>query len=664
MCVNTGCSSCTGNCGCNCTSCCNNDCNNCCEVTDPCQEQGCGCDFYVPAGCVRITGNPLECLEIVTGQTLEEALESINSIVCDLSSGEDGEDGDSAYQIWLNLGNSGTEQDFIDSLMGDDGQGVDHVSFTSSTGGGGAGVAGETDTYTVWGDLAETINLGTFVVYNGDDGQGVDHVSFTSSTGGGGAGVAGETDTYTVWGDVGETINLGTFVVYNGTDGTVGNDGEFGGWSGEWIYDISTVPGAIQPTDLRFDDTNLSLVTEIYIHETNADSTDYSAFLDSFSNTVSGTNHYGLVRIWKRFDSNTFFYGEITLTQDNGSYRTISVTPIQYNGTFTDTDNVVVSFTPNGVAGQPQLDTGWKEMNSWNGNWGFPAYTGTFSHPMIRVIGREVFIEGTFTLPLATGPDGDTLVAQVADYPDAPTNNTLPWLYLGTDGGFDVTTYVPGGAVTHGPIVPPELYPTESHRINFYQLSSRAIQDTGGDSRGLLLSTVFNGIRLFTDGTLYTSTLLDADDGAAPTTIENSPFHLLISKHTIGDPIYPSTHPLHYSAYDFIEDTSGTLITGVTYKIKTYVAGDDFLTVGASANATGEVFIATGTTPTTWSNGSTLVHKIEKDIVDLDSGRTWPLSIDAERTREIGGFFFVLSTNYPIDETLTDAQVLAAWNSI
>ena len=37
------------------------------------------------------------------------------------TNGIDGQDGDSAYQIWLGLGNTGTQQDFIDSLAGDDG---------------------------------------------------------------------------------------------------------------------------------------------------------------------------------------------------------------------------------------------------------------------------------------------------------------------------------------------------------------------------------------------------------------------------------------------------------------------------------------------------------------------------------------------------------------
>lgn len=39
--------------------------------------------------------------------------------------GSDGNDGLSAYETWLSLGNSGTEQDFIDSLTGPSGNGID-----------------------------------------------------------------------------------------------------------------------------------------------------------------------------------------------------------------------------------------------------------------------------------------------------------------------------------------------------------------------------------------------------------------------------------------------------------------------------------------------------------------------------------------------------------
>jgi len=52
--------------------------------------------------------------------------------------------------------------------------------------------------------------------------------------------------------------------------------------------------------------------------------------------------------------------------------------------------------------------------------------------------------------------------------------------------------------------------------------------------------------------------------------------------------------------------TSGTLTRGKRYRITTFVAGDSFTNVGAGSNATGVEFVATGTTPTTWTNASTL----------------------------------------------------------
>jgi hypothetical protein len=52
--------------------------------------------------------------------------------------------------------------------------------------------------------------------------------------------------------------------------------------------------------------------------------------------------------------------------------------------------------------------------------------------------------------------------------------------------------------------------------------------------------------------------------------------------------------------------TSGTLTIGKRYRINTYISSDDFTNVGAASNATGVEFIATGTTPTTWTNSSVL----------------------------------------------------------
>jgi hypothetical protein len=89
------------------------------------------------------------------------------------------------------------------------GNSIDHLTRTVGT-----GAEGTTDTYTVYGDAGETVNLGTFDVYNGADGTVIDHLTRTV-----GDGSSGSTDTYTIYGDVAETEVLGTFDVYNGSDG-------------------------------------------------------------------------------------------------------------------------------------------------------------------------------------------------------------------------------------------------------------------------------------------------------------------------------------------------------------------------------------------------------------------------------------------------------------
>ena len=135
----------------------------------------------------------------------------------------------------------------------------------------------------------------------------------------------------------------------NGTNGTNGSDGLFGGFSGEWVFDTAT--SANPPvTELRFNNATLSSVTAIYVNDTNADSTDYNGFLETFKNTISGTDEYGLVRVWKQYDSNTFLLGKITNVVDNGADHTITITYIGSNGTFTDTDDVVMSFAPSGAS--------------------------------------------------------------------------------------------------------------------------------------------------------------------------------------------------------------------------------------------------------------------------------------------------------------------------
>lgn len=107
--------------------------------------------------------------------------------------------------VWINIGPLRGPQGLQgeQGIQGPVGNGIESVTKTDTV--------GLMDTYTV--TFTDTTTT-TFNVINGLDGQKVDHISKTSGTGAGGT-----TDVYTVWGDVAETINLGTFIVYNGVDG-------------------------------------------------------------------------------------------------------------------------------------------------------------------------------------------------------------------------------------------------------------------------------------------------------------------------------------------------------------------------------------------------------------------------------------------------------------
>lgn len=138
---------------------------------------GCNkCNTKCDSNCncvVRYTGPNIDCLGISTGDSFETVMSTISQFVCNINF-EDGvgienmtydSDADT-LSVYLT---DGTDY-FFTGLQGEDGQSIDHTSFTSSTGGGAASQPGETDTYTVWGDAGETINMGTFTVYNGADG--------------------------------------------------------------------------------------------------------------------------------------------------------------------------------------------------------------------------------------------------------------------------------------------------------------------------------------------------------------------------------------------------------------------------------------------------------------------------------------------------------------
>jgi hypothetical protein len=66
------------------------------------------------------------------------------------------------------------------------------------------------------------------------------------------------------------------------------------------------------------------------------------------------------------------------------------------------------------------------------------------------------------------------------------------------------------------------------------------------------------------------------------------------------------TQWISFTAGANIAVTTGPLVLNQLYEIVYYGAGDVFTNVGASSNAEGVIFVATGTTPSVWTNGSIL----------------------------------------------------------
>lgn len=111
--------------------------------------------------------------------------------------GDPGEDGDSAYQVWLDEGNTGTEQEFLDSLKGTDGTPGD------------PGADGDS-AYQVWLDAGNTGTeqefLDSLKGADGDPGQGTEGKS-----------------AYDIWIELGNTGSEQDFI-----DSLVGPQGEPG----------------------------------------------------------------------------------------------------------------------------------------------------------------------------------------------------------------------------------------------------------------------------------------------------------------------------------------------------------------------------------------------------------------------------------------------------
>lgn len=185
------------------------------------------------------------------------------------------------------------------------------------------------------------LNCDHITLFKGDVGNGISSIAWTSNSGTEAQGTAGTTDTYTITYDDATTD---TYVVTNGANGS------YGGYSSRWLYDGTSINATdLSIKDFIFNNGTLASVTEIYIHDTNADSDSLEAFLDSFNDPT--TTIFGNIRISKETDSSIFWMGAITAITDIGDYHKLVVTHVESNGTFTDNDSCIISYTATGATG-------------------------------------------------------------------------------------------------------------------------------------------------------------------------------------------------------------------------------------------------------------------------------------------------------------------------
>jgi len=100
----------------------------------------------------------------------------------------------------------------------------------------------------------------------------------------------------------------------------------------------------------------------------------------------------------------------------------------------------------------------------------------------------------------------------------------------------------------------------------------------------------------------------------------NSTGNLVINNSSNVESVIGYINPINHKTYvakltqqDEGTLTSGILTVGKTYLIEDYISYDDFSNVAdvqsGTINTTGCIFIATGTTPTVWGNGSGIRDK-------------------------------------------------------
>jgi hypothetical protein len=468
--------------------------------------------------------------------------------------------------------------------------------------------------------------------------------------------------------------------------GANGAQGNYGGWSSEWLYDGTATTSGTSAGDFRFDNGTMASVTGLFINDTNTDSANMQAFLDAWNNSGA----FGLVRISKKSDANVFWMGIVTAEVDSGSEHDVTVTYVIHNGTFTDNDACVISFVESGADGtdgadaSDLYDSDWVSIGAHNGTFGLPAISN-WTNPKLRVIGHHCYISGNMLVPLATAGTPTVLLNDYSNYPS--TQRIHVQVYTGSAGGYSISA---SGSITSiDSLIPSDLQPVETVTLTRFQIAIRSVRGTGGNNN-LNLITVFPAVNFDTAGKLVITTMKDllGSAGGVGTNVDNTPLSELIMNVTAGEKVIDysgakqqyndaavEVYPVELgSGYNGAATYTGVTTTtqsgsgtGLTLDVTTLAAG---VVVKTVINAAGSGYVdgeivqlddASGT-PSIGTGTTKCYVRVETDERDgsVVNASTYPATFDGKNENHLGGFVIPFTISYPINSALTEAQIQAA----
>ena len=134
--------------------------------------------------------------------------------------------------------------------------------------------------------------------------------------------------------------------------GAKGIQGEFGGDSFEYVFSDETGEADPGSGKLRYNHATPADATELYIDDEEANAVDIQVWLRTLDDSTN-TNK-GHLKVFKKDDSSKFATFNLTALSEEAGYFKLTVTCVASNLTFSDADEIVITF---GATGDTGTDT-------------------------------------------------------------------------------------------------------------------------------------------------------------------------------------------------------------------------------------------------------------------------------------------------------------------